>query len=90
MKKIGDFMVVFDSGESVSLDRSVLKYIYKDYRLCVEIERSRGEIDVFFKKNIGWLPPHNLNVISVDKVDEIKNKINEALNFLEVKYQIFE
>jgi hypothetical protein len=91
LRKINEGYVISNEGYKVKLGRHHVSYIEDNgYAITFETESMINPflVVVYFSgKEPYWHIPHDLEKLTPDKLETIKNRIINVLVFLEIKYE---
>jgi hypothetical protein len=93
LRKINEGYVISSEGYKVKLGRHHISYIEKDgYAITFETESMINPYlrEIYFSvKEPYWHIPHDLEKLTPDKLEIIKNRIINVLIFLGVNYKFY-
>lgn len=86
-KEIRKLEVVAEGFSVRIAHRFYLHYIEGSRTMKIGIEVTPGISDVIFKEGLRWLPPYDSEMIPSGRLDEIKERVHQALGVMEVPHK---
>lgn len=85
-EKVGNFEAIASSFEVRMVHRFYFHYIEGVRTLQIGIDSTMGHSEVIFDTKPRWLPPHEGEPISPERRAEIKDRVHQALEAMNIRH----